>query len=139
MNNIPFPQADDLDKVILFVNKIFQGNTRTEIMITLSITSRQIDYYGNAAVFLNLLEREKKQFFINSQGILFCESNKISQKNKMISILSKHQIFSKFIKDEDNIYIILKDEYLATFSDATIKRRAQTIYSWVKWFKKHNI
>ena len=139
MNNIPFPQADDLDKVILFVNKIFQGNTRTEIMITLSITSRQIDYYGNAAVFLNLLEREKKQFFINSQGILFCESNKISQKNKMISILSKHQIFSKFIKDEDNIYIILKDEYLATFSDATIKRRAQTIYSWVKWFKKDNI
>ncbi|MFH1447105.1 MAG: hypothetical protein ABIG43_06840, partial [Chloroflexota bacterium] len=55
----PFPQADDMDKVIDTISLISQGyDDKTQISEELEFDERQGDYYGNAGCYLGFLEHE---------------------------------------------------------------------------------
>ena len=70
-----FPQANDLDKVFELIRK-FKSYTPGELKDQLGLNSeRQLKYYLDAAVFLDLLEkRGPKDFVLTTTGKTVTES-----------------------------------------------------------------
>src|SRR5512133_520630 len=61
--SLPFPQADDLRRVIDVVDAVAAGVvTRPEIASRFDVNERQADYYANAAAYLGLIHRGQAGF-----------------------------------------------------------------------------
>ncbi len=68
---MPFPQANDIDKIIDLILNFNNGlNNKWAISEFFGFDERQGDYYGNAAVYLGLLQKnnDNSEFEINSRN-----------------------------------------------------------------------
>lgn len=143
--NIPFPQANDLNKVIDTVTLVNQGySTKEEISDILEFDDRQGDYYANAACFLGLLERRESAFCLSENGKAFL---KISSSIKRVEFIAKqlakrpvfHQVFNQLLNnnletdslDQINIKRIIEENTILRGS--TPNRRASTVKQWIRW------
>lgn len=148
-NNIPFPQADDIDKVIDVLSAIEEGyNTKELIAEYFEFDYRQGDYYANAARYLAFVER-RGQIFINTNlGRAFLHENNGQQRTKIIiTELLKKPSFRRIIRllilrdmqinniSNKEISEIILDE--VTLSNITADRRASTVRSWLRWISNH--
>lgn len=69
--DVPYPQANDLDKVIDIVTNNKAGlTTKSAIADFFDFEERQGDYYANAAVYLGLLKRKpgSEEFVLTREG-----------------------------------------------------------------------
>ena len=147
-NNIPFPQADSLDKLINLCELIVSNDyTKERITFNYDFDKRQTNYYVAAGVYLGLIKRPscKPQELIKltdyGQAIM-----KMSYKQRQLAycrqILS-HKVFNevstlyfKYGKMPDKLLIveIMKNNNLYNInSESTYFRRASTVISWVDW------
>ncbi len=71
-HGIPFPQADDVRRIIDMVDAIGVGvSNRVSIANRYDFHGRQADYYANAAAYLGLLERKAAAFELSRIGQRF--------------------------------------------------------------------
>lgn len=137
-NNVPFPQANDMSKVIKLVmsdESILEDKQKAMEIIGVN-TPRQVAYYFSALQFLKYLTHDKK-FTDRAKEIAKSETDVIKDiyqqlyENKLFrttydKFKDSHKIDSKFVAQE-----IRKDN--GKLSDSTINRRSSTIRSWVGW------
>lgn len=146
---VPFPQANDLDKILdIIISFEGKGKTNEQISKQFKFHGRQGDYYANAAVYLGLLARDQDSvgsFVLTGLGkeIKRCQIRICRTRILFIQLLKKPVFRSTLIllRDcdydlskitKDAIALIIMENYTG-YSLTTSKRRASTVINWMKW------
>lgn len=142
-NFIPFPQADDFEKIVFILNISNEEdlNNIFKMKVLLgNISDRQVSYYLSAASFLGLLVTTNGKKYFSLYATRLRKQNSYMQIAELISLVLQNPIFNKvyifsilFGKQEvEDVATIIKT-YYPLYSDAICFRRSQTVLSWVKW------
>ena len=139
MNNfIPFPQANDINKVIALVqagDEIIEDKEKAKYVINVG-TPRQVSYYLSALQYLKYLGQNKKL----TERALKLQNSKSELVSDIYNQLLEDKLFGKAYHDfkvtgEVNIDKVTSDlkKENQKLSESTLRRRASTIRSWVEW------
>jgi hypothetical protein len=146
---IPFPQANDLNKVIDTVSLVNQGySTKQELSEIFEFDERQGDYYANAARYLGFLDREGTTFSVSAIGKRLLRLSSPSRRAGLITeqLIRRpvfHQILHQLLQNNldinslDSINISQLVEGQTTLGGATPQRRASTVIQWIKWILEY--
>lgn len=137
-NSIPFPQANDINKVIALVqagDDIIEDKEKAKDVIDVG-TPRQVSYYLSALQYLKYLGQNKKL----TERALKLQNSKSELVSDIYNQLLEDKLFGKAYHDFkvtgkvniDKVTSDLKKEN-KRLSESTLKRRASTIRSWVEW------
>ncbi|MEG1611106.1 MAG: transcriptional regulator [Alistipes sp.] len=155
---VPFPQADSFARVINLCEII---NSEKDKVISKedlgsnydftdkdSFDGRQIDYYTNAAIYLELISkinsRDDNIFYVlTKNGRTLFDLHMQLRQLKFAEIILKHKVFRKtldlYLKKAEvpskaEVVPIMKESNLYNIkSDSTFERRASTVISWINW------
>lgn len=137
-NSIPFPQANDINKVIALVqagDKIIENKEKAKEVINVG-TPRQVSYYLSALQYLKYLGQNKKL----TERALKLQNSKSELVSDIYNQLLEDKLFGKAYHDfkatgEVNIDKVTSDlkKENKRLSESTLRRRASTIRSWVEW------
>lgn len=151
---IPFPQADKFERIINLIELLYENNTLSHSSLTenYDFTTRQTDYYTNAAMYLGLIKKEKLSRKEEVKYVLTDKGEKIfnlavKQRTlfyikcifEKIIFRETYKEYSRLGKLPDLSYIvgIMRRENLYKInSEKTYYRRAQTVLSWISWIDK---
>ena len=137
-NSIPFPQANDINKVITLVqagDDIIEDKDKAKEVIKVG-TPRQVSYYLSALQYLQYLGQDKKL----TERALKLKNSKSELVSDIYNQLLEDKLFGKAYHDFkvtgkvniDKVTYDLKKES-QRLSESTLRRRASTIRSWVEW------
>lgn len=137
-NSIPFPQANDINKVITLVlagDDIIEDKEKAKEVINVR-TPRQVSYYLSALQYLQYLGQNKKL----TERALKLKNSKSELVSDIYNQLLEDKLFGKAYHDFkvtgkvniDKVTSDLKKEN-QRLSESTLRRRASTIRSWVEW------
>lgn len=137
-NSIPFPQANDINKVIALVqagDEIIKNKEKAKEVINVG-TPRQVSYYLSALQYLKYLGQNKKL----TERALKLQNSKSELVSDIYNQLLEDKLFGKAYHDFkvtgkvniDKVTSDLKKEN-QRLSESTLRRRASTISSWVEW------
>jgi hypothetical protein len=146
---VPFPQANDLDKILdIIVSFREERKTSEQISKEFKFHGRQGDYYANSALYLGFLVRDQEcigSFVLTGRGkeikrckIRLCRNrilfNQLLRKPvfRSVMILLKDYDYDVSRITRDSVAAIIMDNY-NSYSWMTCKRRASTVISWMKW------
>jgi hypothetical protein len=148
---VPYPQANDLDKVIDLVTNYPNGLTnKTAIAEFFEFDERQGDYYANAAIYLGLLKRGRSrssEFELTREGeYMASNSQNRSQRNLLLlkqmlkkpsfrEIIIQWMIVNWNLSSLDTEMIAPIIQRHIVLNETTARRRASTVISWLKWIK----
>ncbi|KTD47812.1 type II restriction enzyme [Legionella quateirensis] len=142
--DIPFPQADDLTKVRDTVDLISWGyNSKKSIADFWQVDQRQADYYANAAMYLGFIKRNGSCWQLTNKGNTFVNLPTTRRNDLLCSSIFSYPVFfsvGKFylqnkILPHGEILNTILEKYLP-LSVETIKRRSQTVLSWLNYILK---
>lgn len=146
---IPFPQANDVDKIIDIITLYGEDlKTKDQISEFFEFDERQGDYYANAAAYLDFLQRDPNNtssFLLTDYGkeIKRCSNRRCRNRLFIIQLLKRPSFRSaiqllresgfnpKDIDSTDLARII--EENNPRYNLVTSKRRASTVKAWMKW------
>jgi hypothetical protein len=137
-----FPQANDFQKVIKIIylseNELLDNQFMSKHLEL--DTDRQVSYYVNAAIYLGIINQEKK---FTDFGWKLKEAGSENFKNMLaMKIVSKSVFgdvfFYKYfhgveLKNDEIAQLMLM--YQEVNSDSVAERRASTVTSWLKWIE----
>lgn len=142
-DGIPFPQADNLARVIDTIDLVSRGFTSKEdISEAWAYDERQGDYYSNAAVYLGMLKREGRNgFSLTENGRYFSQLSARQRIQLLAEQALKHPVFyesaASLVKRDacpDLEQISEWIAYYSTLSGTTPRRRAVTVLNWLRRF-----
>jgi hypothetical protein len=148
--SVPYPQADDLDKVLDLVAKVDTGTSiKQEIADAFEFDERQGDYYANAAIYLGLVKREGRRFDLTALGDQYLRLRSRAQRSGLIvrQLLMRPTFRTVFYRlrecgfDIDQISNHQIAEIIRVntpLGGATPARRAQTVRSWLTSLLRNN-
>lgn len=146
-SEIPFPQADDFDKVIDTLSLALGENLDKQVVSSyFGIDERQGDYYLNATRYLRFLEKKNEYFVLSESGEKFVNTKNKDERNEFVlrEFLSK-PIFREALllleKRGWDVTKLNKDEIVQIIltlsgkkiSGSTPSRRADTLIKWLLW------
>ena len=137
-NSIPFPQANDINKVITLVqagDDIIEDKEKAKEVINVG-SPRQVSYYLSALQYLKYLGQDEK---LNERALKL-KNSKSELVSDIYNQLLEDKLFGKAYHDFkatgqvniDKVTSDLKKEN-QRLSESTLRRRASTIRSWVEW------
>ena len=147
--SIPFPQANDLDKIVDLLSLVNNGvSTKASIAEYFEFDERQSDYYGNAGCYLSLMQKENINFVLTNLGRTFLSITSPSERTTiLIKQLLKRPVFRELIKKlidvKYNLDSISNDEISKAIEKNTLLtgdtplRRASTVRSWLRWLLRN--
>lgn len=152
--NVPFPQADDFERVI-DITEFVSSEPRSieDISTNYEFHPRQADYYFSAARYLGLGE-----IIRSSDGVNYRRITPLGEEIIRLPYAAKRKAFAKLVLEIPavrEIYLlkaehgVLADmaevervvaQYSAHegISGSTIYRRAKTVLAWVRWLLAFN-
>ncbi|MCP4155221.1 MAG: hypothetical protein GY757_46275, partial [bacterium] len=93
-SDVPFPQADDFEKVINIVEFVRAGITEKEDFAELfTFDERQADYYFNAAKYLDLVEKNKSGIVLTGFGRQVVEASRNNRHSLLIEAILSRKVF----------------------------------------------
>lgn len=145
--DLPFPQSDDLDKVINLCELLFQkeeGMSKKDISEEFGFVIRQAGYYGASARYLDLVSYENQKYSLNKNGERIFGLPLIQRQFELVSLILSHEPFNLVMQDHlkqserptiDRIKYLVKDckLYKVGKDKTTFGRRCSTIISWIDW------
>ena len=148
---VPFSQADTFTRIICICENLLNGDMSGDEIIELNkFTSRQKDYYTNAAIYLSLIEKykvEKKVFYkLSDRGKFIFKLNEYERDLELCKCLFEHtvfhNVFSVYLLDNDinlnDVIEIMHNHALYNINNTQIyKRRGKTVLSWIRWVIAH--
>jgi hypothetical protein len=141
--SVPFPQADNMKRVFEICDYLSKHSfNKQNIKSDQNFHLRQVDYYLNAGVYLELILKEKKIYSLSLLGQEL-QIAPLKEKYMMIfKILCKHKVFSDIFKQlllegkELNRNLIIDNMDISKLYNvnktSTLNRRISTVYSWIK-------
>ncbi len=141
---IPFPQADDFEKVINIVELVHAGfNEKEDFADYFAFDKRQADYYFNAARYLGLVDKNKETVRLTRQGREVAEASRNKRHTLLIrTILLRKVFYDTFLSMEKEplpetenkmITFMANNNVLTESTEYMRKRRSRTIISWCRW------
>ena len=138
---IPFPQADDLRKVVDVVDAVATGSTRrAEIAARQDFDARQAGYYGNAGAYLGLLRRAPGGFELSELGYRFARRSRDERHRLLLFELARRPVLRRALAHVCERRALPPAETVADWlaaetglSGATPRRRALTVLAWTRW------
>ena len=145
----PFPQANDLDRVVDLVQLVSAGTiTKMEISDFFEFDERQADYYANAAAYLGFVQRSERGFSLTEEGDSFLKLAGVTQRTRTlvkqmlrrpslrasVSLLAGRNFNLHSINDAEIAEIVQRTTSL---TGTTPSRRASTVRQWLKWLLKN--
>ena len=142
---ISIPQADDVNKIIEFPARVFDGyDNSTKMTDAFGFVKRQSNYYREAAEILGLITSEHNQFKVTANGekLLHLAPEEKSKYVCRLLLLMPivDEIYKRVTVDrlkvsrEDIINLIKSNSAL---TGSTPRRRSQTIVSWFRWIRNN--
>jgi len=146
--SVPYPQANDLDKVIDIITNFHSAGLSNKIAIAefFDFDERQGDYYANAGYYLGLLKRipDSFEFELTREGEYIVKSENRSRRNllllkQMLKRPSFNEIIRLFESKNRDLGLLNKDmlapiiQKHIELNDTTARRRASTVMSWLRW------
>jgi hypothetical protein len=148
---VPYPQANDLDKVIGVLTNFHSADLSNKQAIAdfYKFEGRQGDYYANAGVYLGLLQRvpSSTKFILTKNGENIARSENLSQRNLLLlkemlkrpSLYAIIALFEKNNRDSSSLNIdvltsIIR-KYRQELNSVTGRRRASAIKNWLRWIE----
>ena len=141
------PQADDVNKIIEFPLRIFEGYDTAERMIdAFGFVNRQSSYYRHASEILGLVTVDKNnRYKLTNKGEEYLKLSAEKKSNFICRLLLEfpiiNEIFIQISSDSDNVFskqdiieLLNKKSHL---TGSTLGRRAQTIISWFRWIRNN--
>jgi len=147
--HIPFPQANDLDKIIdLIVSSTGDPITKESIAEHFEFDERQGDYYANATIYLGFLERNG-----NNSGLLIvtdlgkemqrCRTRRCRHILLLRQLLQRPTFRETITRMNERGFVVesvpveeieeIINEFDGRYNPVTCHRRASTVRSWLKW------
>lgn len=145
---LPFPQADSLERVINLCELLGQGDmTKEDVSLNYAFDPRQSDYYANAGRYLGLIAKPEKGndgvYSLTSDGRKLLSRGYKDRQLLMVSCILRHKVFNEVLKrhlshgdmpPRDDIVAVMKTCDLHRIeAESTFSRRASTIISWINW------
>lgn len=138
------PQANNMNRIYSIFLGLENGLTKEEVGKLYQIKDRQGDYYLNSLVFIGLANKVKKIFFLSEEGYMLYNLGSKERKElfikKLLSIPIISIAYDLYVNSsnniEKNIIDILSNIISIRYNIenlTTARRRASTIFSWVKW------
>jgi hypothetical protein len=139
---IPFPQANNLKRLFEICAYLYKFPfNKNDLKIKQNFHLRQVDYYLNAGIYLNLIVKEGREYKLTLLGY---ELHKASLKDKYLliyKVLCKHKIFNEIFKlfliygtsiNKKVVEEVMEKSQLYNVKEnSTKKRRSSTVYSWI--------
>jgi hypothetical protein len=133
------PQADELQKVILTVESVYNDNvTDSQIANYVGFTDRQGRYYRLAAEILGLLVNHKNNAILTTSGEEFIILDEENRTKKIRTILKENELFKLVLNEIDSSNDGLNRGEILSFllkiidgSESTITRRYNTVINWL--------
>lgn len=141
MDNIPFPQADDFNKVVRIMEISSEDNLSDFQFMSAyldGISDRQVSYYLSAAAYIGLIDKTKH---FTELGNRIRKMNTYSRIVEYIRLLMSDPVFGKVYIAQKVLAVTyeLEDvaevirEFYPDYCEPIYKRRGQTVLSWIKW------
>lgn len=150
---VPFPQADNLPRIVINLMELLceAAMTAQQITATFGFTSRQTDYYTSAGIYLGLFCRERvsqegqsfTQYTLTPRGEEIMRKPYRERQLAFIRCVLEHRVFRELMAvylttghqpDKKLVIQHMKDCRLYGIgSESTYGRRALTITSWLGW------
>lgn len=141
---VPFPQANSMSRILSILDYISMPKNKKDLAKVYDFDERQSDYYGNALIYLGFAYKNTNREFEQTdlgKKLFKMGNNNIRNKIVIESIL-KFEVFKKAFDsvlknygDFDYDYVsklIVGDEH-TKITEATVRRRASTVCSWINW------
>jgi len=148
---IPFPQADNFERIINLCELLNQKEflLKEDITQNYDFDSRQTDYYSNAGKYLGLIETGKdpvtlqKGCFLTSKGKQLFKLNLVDRQKEFAKLIISHSAFRDTLKlsldkgevpdKEQIVEIMMHSKLYNVNSESTYFRRASTVIGWINW------
>lgn len=152
---VPYPQADDLDKVLDVVALIgtqeirvdaasftTKFTTKAEIAHAFEFDERQGDYYANAGCYLGLLQRQSGGFALTALGAAYLQTRSRALRNEMVvrQLLQRptyRALLAQLCAENFDLARLTRTQIAETIATHTIlggttpNRRGQSVRSWL--------
>ena len=148
-SDIPFPQANDIGKVIRLCENIMVSGpmSKTDVEHFFQFTDRQADYYLNAAKYLGLLSYDARfspQARLTESGAVVASHGGTDRDRYLAMIVLKHAAFRETLHaamvsgsvpalEEIRRTLIRTNPWIGHEWNETFRRRASTVRTWVQW------
>jgi site-specific DNA-methyltransferase (adenine-specific) len=132
------PQADCPERILDLV-AAHQGCEPAvdDLSCVLGVTSRQVQYYRQAAQLLGLLSVRGNKYRLTSDGEGVCGPNRGSGRHRLAHIMCRHpliQLARRRAQAPEGIGAVADFLVRCTaLGRATCLRRAQTLIAWIRW------
>ncbi len=133
--NVPFPQADDFEKIHAILLNIEKEDCPSKLSIVgnfdIELVERQYDYYFNVLRWMNLCEYKDGCIYLTEQGQFILSLNIEKRMEEIARIIFSEPICYNVLKgiEQDT-----SDFTRYKISGSTIGRRLSSIRSWIKYF-----
>lgn len=152
-SNIPFPQSDDLNRLIFIGQSLLKKDmSKEDIKKSNQIGNRIVNMYTSTGFYFHVFEKYKKDnklyYRLSDKGRNIFELDEYERNLNICKCILEHEILYKIFMDcltnnnisKDNIVNIMLQYDLNLNSMVTITRRAGCISSWMHWiFRLMNI
>lgn len=149
--DVPYPQANDLDKIIDLVINNKQGLVdKITISDFFDFDERQGDYYANAAIYLGLLSRKpgNSEFILTKEGQYISTLKNRNKRNyfllqQMLNRPTFNEVIQSVYNNHNKIDALNSDSIAQiiqkhiNISATTAKRRASTVMNWIRWINSN--
>jgi hypothetical protein len=139
---VPFPQANDMDKVLTMLTLIgsSDGCTRWELFTDFGMDIRQIDYYVGVLRWMRLCAKDNSEsgnvLRLTDEGRRVFSMSRIARLQEMAQIVFTDPIARAALSGTTDIEnAALWENSGLMLSTNTRHRRAQTISKWVAYFR----
>ena len=145
-NRMNIPQADDINKIIEFPLRVFEGyDTSAKMINAFGFVKRQSSYYRQASELLGLVILDNNKYKLTQKGEEFLKLSSEQKSNFVCKLLLEfpiiNEIFLQISIDKTKVFtrndIIELLKKKSHITGSTLKRRAQTIVSWFKWIRNN--
>lgn len=145
--NVPFPQADTFERVVSICDRLKEekvATTKDTLTSFLGLTTRQTDYYLNAAQYLDLCTYDGYQIKLTEIGKDIENDPVLNSRNlKYANQILKHGIFKDcfnlYLKQNGNVSkydfekIMRNHKECHKLGESLYGRRSSTVLHWIKW------
>ena len=141
---VPFPQVDVLSDLISILDELYSYEmSREDIMTLFEMKNRQFKYYMSAGSYLGVLEQNNNKYSLNEKGKEIFSHDLHDRNLEIVKLILEHKPFRDVYKNylihgtiphRDIVADILKENNIYNVkSEVTLKRRATSTRSWIKW------
>jgi len=146
---IPFPQADSFIRIVDLIMQIYNINTslsQEDITTNYAFDVRQAQYYTNAAIYLDLVQKtnDREQgvmYSITERGINIIERTPKRRNLALVECLLEKRVLNQTLqlylqkgsKPTLNQVVEIMTEAELDLGLNTMSRRGQTVLAWTDW------